>query len=86
MLEYKREKAQLESRLDDLRSKYQHYDDHMRIIDAWWLQVRCAIPLLVSFWTFTYITKLLQEVQLLAENNFTNKFEGEGTFPADLAP
>lgn len=42
MLEYKREKAQLESRLDDLRNKYEHYDDHLRIIDAWWLQVRRA--------------------------------------------
>ncbi|ROW12076.1 hypothetical protein VMCG_00475 [Cytospora schulzeri] len=63
MLEYKREKAQLETRLDDLRSKYEHYDDHMRIIDAWWLQ-------------------LLQEVQLLAENNFTDKFEGEGLSPS----
>lgn len=63
MLEYKREKAQLETRLDDLRSKYEHYDDHMRIIDAWWLQ-------------------LLQEVQLLAENSFTDKFEGEGLSPS----
>ncbi|ROW15017.1 hypothetical protein VPNG_03316 [Cytospora leucostoma] len=57
MLEYKREKVQLETRLDDLRSKYEHYDDHLRIIDAWWLQ-------------------------LLAENNFTDKFEGEGLSPS----
>ncbi|KUI64741.1 E3 ubiquitin-protein ligase BRE1 [Cytospora mali] len=63
MLEYKREKVQLENRLDDLRSKYEHYDDHMRIIDAWWLQ-------------------LLQEVQLLAESSFTDKFEGEGLSPS----
>lgn len=85
MLEYKREKAQLETRLDDLRSKYEHYDDHMRIIDAWWLQVRRAvIPRLRTIVIDTM--KLLQEVQLLAENSFTDKFEGEGTLPPASAP
>lgn len=39
MLDYKREKTRLESRLEDLSKQYEHYDDHMRIIDAWWLQV-----------------------------------------------
>ena len=39
MLEYKREKATLESQLRDIQKKAVDYDDHLRIIDAWWSQV-----------------------------------------------
>lgn len=45
MLEYKREKTRLESRLEDLSKQYDHYDDHLRVIDAWWLQVGYKIYL-----------------------------------------
>ena len=40
MLEYKREKSQLEARLEELGKQYEYYDVHLRTIDAWWLQVR----------------------------------------------
>jgi len=39
MLEYKREKQTLESRLQELEKKSTDHDDHIRIVDAWWLQV-----------------------------------------------
>lgn len=39
MLEYKREKQTLESRLQELENKSIDHDDHIRIVDAWWLQV-----------------------------------------------
>jgi len=39
MLEYKREKNSLEVRLQELEKKTGDHDDHIRIIDAWWLQV-----------------------------------------------
>lgn len=42
MLEYKREKNSLESRLQELEKKSSDHDDHIRIIDAWWLQVNLA--------------------------------------------
>jgi E3 ubiquitin-protein ligase BRE1 len=39
MLEYKREKATFESQLKDTRKKVIDHDDHLRVIDAWWMQV-----------------------------------------------
>ncbi|KAF3769877.1 hypothetical protein M406DRAFT_284353 [Cryphonectria parasitica EP155] len=45
MLEYKREKTRLESRLEDLSKQYEYYDDHLRIIDAWWLQLLQEVQL-----------------------------------------
>jgi hypothetical protein len=39
MLEYKREKATLESQLKDVQKRSSDHDDHLRIIDAWWSQV-----------------------------------------------
>jgi E3 ubiquitin-protein ligase BRE1 len=45
MLEYKREKNSLESRLQELEKKSSDHDDHIRIIDAWWLQVESPILL-----------------------------------------
>jgi hypothetical protein len=40
MLEYKREKATLEAQLKDAQKRSADHDDHLRIIDAWWSQVR----------------------------------------------
>jgi len=40
MLEYKRERNSLETRLQDLEKKTADHDEHIRIIDAWWLQVK----------------------------------------------
>ena len=39
MQEYKREKSILESRLEDLEKRSAYHDDHIRITDAWLLQV-----------------------------------------------
>jgi len=39
MLEYKREKINLELRLQELEKKTVDHDDHIRIIDAWLLEV-----------------------------------------------
>ncbi|KAL1880619.1 E3 ubiquitin-protein ligase bre1 [Diaporthe australafricana] len=63
MLEYKREKSQLEARLEELGKQYEYYDAHLRTIDAWWLQ-------------------LLQEVELVAEGTFTDKFETHDLSPS----
>jgi hypothetical protein len=40
MREYKREKATLEAQLKDVQKRSADHDDHLRIIDAWWSQVR----------------------------------------------
>lgn len=40
MLEYKREKINLESRVQELEKNSTDHDDHIRIVDAWVLQVR----------------------------------------------
>ncbi|KAI0480294.1 hypothetical protein GGR56DRAFT_264358 [Xylariaceae sp. FL0804] len=38
MLEYKREKTTLEARLEELAQRSTYHDDHLRVVDAWWLQ------------------------------------------------
>lgn len=39
MLEYKREKSTLETRLDEYARRATNHDDHLRVVDKWWLQV-----------------------------------------------
>ncbi|KAK4158430.1 BRE1 E3 ubiquitin ligase-domain-containing protein [Chaetomidium leptoderma] len=48
MLEYKREKINLESRVQDLEKGSTDHDDHIRIVDAWVLQLLQEIELLVE--------------------------------------
>lgn len=42
MLEYKRQVATLENRLEKALRRAADHDDHLRIIDGWWLQVGCV--------------------------------------------
>lgn len=39
MMEYKRERNILESRVEELDKKSVYHDDHLRVVDAWWTQV-----------------------------------------------
>lgn len=39
MQEYKREKASLESRVQELEKNHTDHDDHIRVVDAWLHQV-----------------------------------------------
>ncbi|KAL2017681.1 hypothetical protein VTK56DRAFT_1841 [Thermocarpiscus australiensis] len=48
MLEYKREKINLESRVQELEQNSTDHDDHIRIVDAWVLQLLQEIELLVD--------------------------------------
>lgn len=48
MLEYKREKTTLEARLEELDKRSTHHDDHIRVVDAWWIQVLQEVSVLVS--------------------------------------
>jgi hypothetical protein len=48
MQEYSRKAATAESRLEELHKRSVHHDDHLRIIDAWWLQVQFSSPLASS--------------------------------------
>ncbi|XDG01299.1 hypothetical protein ABKA04_000914 [Annulohypoxylon sp. FPYF3050] len=48
MLEYKREKNTLEAQLDEAQKLSVHHDDHIRIVDNWWLQLLQEIELLVE--------------------------------------
>ncbi|KAK3333143.1 BRE1 E3 ubiquitin ligase-domain-containing protein [Cercophora scortea] len=48
MLEYKREKSGLESRLQDVEKNAAYHDDHIRILDAWILQLVQEIELLAD--------------------------------------
>ncbi|KAI0390799.1 E3 ubiquitin-protein ligase-like protein [Xylariaceae sp. FL0594] len=46
MLEYKREKATLEARLEELDKKSTHHDDHLRVVDSWWVQLLQEVSIL----------------------------------------
>ncbi|PSS22448.1 hypothetical protein M430DRAFT_98742 [Amorphotheca resinae ATCC 22711] len=46
MLEYKREKATLESQLRDVQKRSVDHDNHLRVIDAWWSQLLDEVRLL----------------------------------------
>ncbi|OAA54117.1 histone ubiquitinationc protein [Niveomyces insectorum RCEF 264] len=46
MNEYKREKATLESRIEEIQKRSTYHDDHIRIVDAWVLQLLQEIELL----------------------------------------
>jgi E3 ubiquitin-protein ligase BRE1 len=46
MREYKREKATVESQLNELEGRSKYHDDHLRIIDAWFDQLIDEIKLL----------------------------------------
>ncbi|KAH6681727.1 BRE1 E3 ubiquitin ligase-domain-containing protein [Halenospora varia] len=48
MLEYKREKATLESQLRDVQKRSVDHDDHLRVVDAWWTQLLDEVRLLVE--------------------------------------
>ncbi|KAL2258606.1 hypothetical protein VTK26DRAFT_8024 [Humicola hyalothermophila] len=48
MLEYKREKINLENRVQELEKNSVDHDDHIRIVDAWVLQLLQEIELLVE--------------------------------------
>jgi len=48
MLEYKREKINLESRVQELEKHSTDHDDHIRVVDAWVLQLLQEIELLVE--------------------------------------
>lgn len=39
MREYKRDKGIFESRVNELAKQATYHDDHIRLIDAWFLQV-----------------------------------------------
>ena len=43
MQEYSRRATTAESRLEELHKRSVHHDDHLRIIDAWWLQVSICL-------------------------------------------
>jgi len=40
MQEYKREKVSLETKVKELSKAATYYNDHLRVIDAWYNQVR----------------------------------------------
>ncbi|MCJ1256646.1 E3 ubiquitin-protein ligase bre1 [Lignoscripta atroalba] len=45
MQEYKREKATMEIRLNDLKKRTEYHDDHLRIIDSWFAQLLDEVKL-----------------------------------------
>lgn len=45
MQEYKRTCNNLETRLEEMERRSTHHDDHLRVVDAWWVQVSLSLLL-----------------------------------------
>jgi len=74
MLEYKREKINLESRVQELEKSSVDHDDHIRIMDAWVLQV--CLPSGGSR-NHANGVQLLQEIELLVEGAVSSRSSEE---------
>ncbi|KAI1128075.1 ubiquitin ligase protein BRE1 [Nemania abortiva] len=48
MLEYKREKTTLEARLEELDKRSTYHDNHIRVMDAWWIQLLQEVSVLAN--------------------------------------
>ncbi|KAI0873053.1 hypothetical protein GGS24DRAFT_407786 [Hypoxylon argillaceum] len=48
MLEYKREKTTLETRLEELDKRSTYHDNHIRVMDAWWTQLLQEVSVLAN--------------------------------------
>ncbi|KAI0105502.1 hypothetical protein GGR51DRAFT_191318 [Nemania sp. FL0031] len=48
MLEYKREKTTLEARLEELNKRSTYHDNHLRVMDAWWIQLLQEVSILAN--------------------------------------
>ncbi|KAI0128532.1 E3 ubiquitin-protein ligase BRE1 [Xylariales sp. AK1849] len=48
MLEYKRQSSTLETRLEEMERRSTHHDDHIRVVDAWWVQLIQELKLLAE--------------------------------------
>lgn len=48
MQEYKRTCSTLETRLEEMERRSIHHDDHLRVVDAWWVQLLQELKLLAE--------------------------------------
>lgn len=48
MQEYKRSCSAMETRLEELQRRGAHHDDHLRVVDAWWIQLLQEMTLIVD--------------------------------------
>lgn len=48
MQEYKRSCSAMETRLEELQRRGIHHDDHLRVVDAWWIQLLQELALIVD--------------------------------------
>ncbi|KAK6218997.1 spindle assembly checkpoint kinase [Pestalotiopsis sp. IQ-011] len=48
MQEYKRTCSTLETRLEEMERRSTHHDDHLRVVDAWWIQLLQELKLLAE--------------------------------------
>jgi E3 ubiquitin-protein ligase BRE1 len=48
MMEYKRQCNTLEKRLEEMKKRANHHDDHIRIVDSWWIQLLQELNLLAE--------------------------------------
>ena len=48
MQEYKRSCSAMETRLEELQRRSVRHDDHLRVVDAWWIQLLQELTLIVD--------------------------------------
>lgn len=65
MQEFKREKVTLESKVKEMTKAATFHQDHLRIIDAWFKQVRCQICVPDDIEADINCYQLIDEVKIL---------------------
>jgi E3 ubiquitin-protein ligase BRE1 len=73
---YKRERNSLEAQLVEIRKKIVDHDNHIRVIDAWWLQVGQTPKLNLK--EIANQLQLLDEITLLSNHGIPDS-HAEGT-------
>ena len=82
MNEYKREKINLEARLQQIEKQIVDHDDHIRIIDAWLLQVSASsIGSHATETTALTTIQFLQEIELLVNGSISSTTSSGTTGP-----
>lgn len=69
MREYKREKDTLESHLREAQKKAVDHDDHIRVINTWWDQVR-IFALSICWCRLIYVDSYLTKSSFLLKMRF----------------
>ena len=76
MKEFKREKGLLEAQVTELSKRAAYHDDHVRLIDSWFVQVSQSAT---RVWCVLTAGQLLDEIRVLVNDQLQTSSASSGT-------